>query len=71
LRRRNGAFAALEPLEEPSGLARYPLADRIRMYREAINALSCRSPVGLCEETADAWTAAGLDPESTACNCAT
>jgi spore photoproduct lyase len=71
LRRGNGVFSALEPLEEPDGLARYPQADRIRMYREAIEALSGRSPVGLCEETADVWAAVGLDPEAKTCNCAT
>ncbi len=67
----NGVFTALETPDEPDGLARYPLADRIGMYREAIDALSGRSPVGLCEETADVWTATGLDPESKTCNCAT
>jgi DNA repair photolyase len=67
----NGVFAALEPLEEPDGLARYPRGDRIRMYREAIQALSGRAPVGLCEETADIWAAVGLDPEDKTCNCAT
>ena len=71
LRKGNGVFAALEPLEEPGGLARYPLADRIRLYREAIDALSGGSTVGLCEETADVWTAVGLDPGTTTCNCAT
>ena len=71
LRKGNGVFAALDPLEEPNGLARYPFADRIRMYREAIDELPVRSPVGLCEETAEAWTAMGLDPESKACNCGT
>ena len=71
LRKGNGVFSALEPLEEPDGLARYPLADRIHMYREAIDALSGGSPVGLCEETADVWTAVGLDPETKTCNCAT
>jgi spore photoproduct lyase len=71
LRRGDGVFAALEPLDEPGGLARYPQADRIRMYREVIAALAGRSPVGLCEETADIWTAVGLDPEAKTCNCAT
>jgi spore photoproduct lyase len=71
LRKGDGVFAALDPLEEPNGLARYPFADRIRMYQEAIDALSGRSPVGLCEEMAEAWRAVGLDPESKACNCAT
>ena len=36
-----------------------------------IDALSDRVPVGLCEETEEAWTAVGLDPESKTCNCAT
>ena len=40
-------------------------------YLEAIDELPVRSPVGLCEETAEAWTAMGLDPESKACNCGT
>lgn len=67
----NGVFAALDPLEEPDGLAWHPFADRIRMYRGALDALANRVPVGLCEETEEAWTAVGLDPESNACNCAT
>ncbi len=71
LRRGNGVFTGLVPLEGPDGLARYPRTDRIRMYREVIEALSGRSPVGLCEETADVWAAVGLDPEGKTCNCAT
>ncbi len=71
LKKGNGVFAALEPIRERGGLARYPVADRIRMYREAIEALPDRSAVGLCEETADVWTAVGLDPDSKTCNCAT
>ena len=71
LRRCDSVFAALDPLEAPDGLARYPRAERIRMYREAIEALSGRSTVGLCEETADVWTAVGLDAEVKTCNCAT
>lgn len=71
LRMGNGLFEALEPLDDPKGLARYPLAERIRLYREAIEAIAGRAPVGLCEETAEAWTAVGLEPESKACNCAT
>lgn len=70
LRLGDGVFAALEPTAEKDGLARYPFGDRIRMYREAIDALAGRSVVGLCEETADAWAAAGLDPEAKTCNCA-
>jgi len=70
LRRGDGVFAALEPAAETDGLARYALAERLGMYREAIDALGGRSTVGLCEETEDAWAAAGLDPESKTCNCA-
>jgi DNA repair photolyase len=70
LSRGNGVFAALEPPAEKDGLARYAFADRVRMYREAIDALAGRSVAGLCEETAEAWAAAGLDPESKTCNCA-
>jgi spore photoproduct lyase len=71
LRKGDGVFATLEPIGEPGGLARYPAAERIRLYREAIEALAGRSPVGLCEEAPDVWTAVGLDPESKTCNCAT
>lgn len=71
LRMGDGLFDALEPLDDPRGLARYPFAERIRLYREAIDAIAGRAPIGLCEETAETWTAAGLDPESPTCNCAT
>lgn len=71
LKKGNGVFAALDPLEAADGLARYPFADRIRMYRGALDALADRVPVGLCEETEEAWTAVGLDPGSKTCNCAT
>jgi spore photoproduct lyase len=70
LRKGDGVFASLKPLEVPGGLARYPAAERIRLYREAIDALPGRSTVGLCEETADVWTAVGLDPDAKTCNCA-
>jgi spore photoproduct lyase len=65
----NGVFKALEPLEDPDGLARYPVADRIRLYRDALEALEGGTEIGLCEETADVWEAAGLDPEAKTCNC--
>jgi spore photoproduct lyase len=67
----DGVFADLEPIGEPGGLARYPVAERIRRYRQAIEALADRSTVGLCEETEDVWRSVGLDPESKTCNCAT
>lgn len=70
LRRGDGVFTVLETAPEKDGLARYAFDDRLGMYREAIDALGGRSTVGLCEETEDAWTAAGLDPKSKTCNCA-
>ena len=70
LRRVNhGMFAHLERAPEPDGLARYPLAQRIAMYRTVVEALRGTTTLGLCEETREVWEAVGLDADACACNC--
>jgi spore photoproduct lyase len=66
---RNGLFRDLEPSTDPKGLARYPLAVRLGLYRPAVEALRDICPVGLCEETPDVWAALGLDADAKPCNC--
>jgi DNA repair photolyase len=66
---RNGMFSALEEPSEKGGLARYPLAARLELYRPAVEALKDLCPIGLCEETRDVWDALGLDAEARSCNC--
>lgn len=51
------------------GLARYPLAKRLELYRR-VAALLGDIPLALCEETTDVWQALGLDTEHPLCNCA-
>jgi len=65
----HGLFAALEKPAEKSGLARYPLAARLALYRPAVEALRDVCPIGLCEETRDVWDALGLDADAKCCNC--
>ena len=65
----NGIFSALEPSPRPNGLARYPKAVRLALYRQAIAALGKLCTIGLCEETPDIWEALRLDAEAKACNC--
>ena len=62
-------FCGLVPAIEPGGLARYPEEVRVRLYRQAVEVLAGRIPLGLCEETAEIWQAAGLDPARPTCNC--
>lgn len=64
-----GLFAALERPGEGKGLARYPVRERLAMYRAAMRALGPDFPTALCEETRDVWEALGLDTEARACNC--
>ena len=59
-------------------IAGHPYADlaarvaRIAPERVTLGCLRAdRVPVGLCEETEEAWTAVGLDPDSKTCTCAT
>jgi spore photoproduct lyase len=65
----NGLFRDLEASATPQGLARYPLALRLALYRPAVEALSATCSVGLCEETPDVWDALGLDRVGQTCNC--
>ncbi len=62
-------FNGLVPAIEPNGLARYPEEKRVRLYRQVVEVLGGGIPLGLCEETADIWQAAGLDPSRPTCNC--
>jgi hypothetical protein len=65
----NGLFAALEQPADKVGLARYPLAQRLTLYRQATDALRGVCPLGLCEETPQVWDALGLDKDAKSCNC--
>lgn len=60
-------FKQLDPPEEGS-IARYPLAERLEMYKDVVQRLKGIS-VGLCEETPDVWIALGLDADNKTCNC--
>ena len=62
-------FAELEPPNKPKGLARYPRAARLALYRTAVRKLKSIAPIGLCEETPDIWEALGLDTDAKQCNC--
>ena len=64
-----GLFDALEKPANPRGLARYPKAKRLALYRPAVKALKPICPMGLCEETPDVWDALGLDKDAKSCNC--
>lgn len=54
---------------EPDSIGRYPLTERLAMYRPAVDALKDVTSVGLCEETEDVWDALGLDRVNKTCNC--
>lgn len=54
---------------EPESIARYPLAERLAMYRDAVEGLRDVTSIGLCEETEDVWLELGLDAENKTCNC--
>ena len=57
-------------LAKGEDMRRYPLEERIAMYRPAMNRLKKVCGVALCEETPEAWDALGLDKEAKRCNCA-
>lgn len=65
----HGLFADLVPAADPKGYARYPLEERLAMFRRATEALAAVCPMGLCEEPEAVWKALGLDVEAKACNC--
>lgn len=54
---------------EPESIARYPRAERLAMYRDAVEGLRDVTSIGLCEETEDVWLELGLDAENKTCNC--
>lgn len=54
---------------EPESIARYPLEQRMAMYRAAVDALRDVTSIGLCEETEDVWQELGLDYINKTCNC--
>lgn len=61
-------FRRLEPPREDS-IGRYPLAERLAMYRPVVERLRDVTSLGLCEETPDVWDALGLDRINKTCNC--
>ena len=62
-------FEHLEPAPDSKGLARYPFAERLAMYRSVVNLLRDVCPIGLCEESAEMWDALGLEKDAKSCNC--
>lgn len=54
---------------EPESIARYPLAERLAMYRSVADKLRNVTTLGLCEETEDVWNALGFDVVNKTCNC--
>ena len=65
----DGLFDKLEPPAVEGGMARYPRALRMEMYRAAVDRLRDVAPIGLCEETADVWDDLALDKDAKSCNC--
>lgn len=63
-------FDNLIPPKNPRSLGRYPVEERVRLYKQAVGILKNTCPIGLCEETPEVWDALGLDKESKSCNCA-
>lgn len=61
--------AGLEESSDPRGLDRYPLLERIALYRQAADQINGRIQVGLCEETREVWEAVAGDWKSSRCNC--
>jgi len=64
-----GIFGELERTDDKTALSRYPLQQRLTMYRQATAALKDVCPIGLCEETPHVWEALGLDTSAKSCNC--
>lgn len=60
---------ALEQPSEPNALARYPLKERLKLYRQAVSLFDDRCHIGLCEETPDVWRTLGLNVDDKPCNC--
>jgi len=65
----NELFSELEPSQEKNSLARYPLAQRLRLYRQAVGMLRDLCPIALCEEEEAVWDNLGLDKVGKQCNC--
>ena len=65
----HGLFSQLAVPCEEKTLARYPIAQRLEIYRSAVDALRGVCPIGLCEETRDVWDALRLDADAQCCNC--
>ena len=57
-------------LAKGEDMRRYPIAERIAMYRPAVKRFRKVCGVALCEETPEVWDALGLDKEAKLCNCA-
>lgn len=64
----DGMFADLK-VAPGEDMARYPMDQRIAMYRPAVKALRDVCPIGFCEETPEVWSASGVDPSAKSCNC--
>jgi spore photoproduct lyase len=61
--------ADLEQSAEPRGLDRYPLSERIALYRQAADLIGGGIQLGLCEETREMWEAVVGDWKNSRCNC--
>ncbi len=66
-----GDVSIFNKLEHPEdgSIGRYPLADRLKMYQQAVARLKDVTSLGLCEETPAVWDALGLDTANKTCNC--
>lgn len=61
-------FRELEQAADGS-IARYSTADRLALYRPAVDRLKDVASLGLCEETPKIWEELGLDVDNKTCNC--
>jgi len=68
---RDGTFEELQRTPDGKRMARYPLEERLALYRQVIEIIKGQCPVALCEEEEAAWDALGLDKASRPCNCQT
>lgn len=62
------AFRELE-LPADGSIGRYSVAERLALYRPAVERLRDIASIGLCEETPAVWDALGLDTANKTCNC--
>jgi DNA repair photolyase len=62
-------FAGLGPPASVKSLARYPLQQRLALFRQVTDILGDCCPIGLCEETPEVWNAVFPNRCEAVCNC--